>query len=783
MKALAHSLAVFFGIAFSCAAISPVLPNAPVDVSPRKEDFTRLIEKLLSAERVEAGDARWLIELARQYRERFGEHPWQSGGLAGRFHAGRIRELAFTGWLAGDEELAYRLMFEGYRRGVDEKFDPWFAAFAVASGRGERALADLETLRTTMSPADFGMKRLHLLRALGRGKEALDAPRPQHAPISRLELAIEQEAWPMAIDATVDVFEDAKLRDAARHFIAILSRDRELLGRHIASPNRTLLLLADDVIGFSRMILAGLRYADPIGDRELEEMAQDAALAASMEERLTQALANGEPVPLEMMQKYFRYPDLLPDRARAERLAIALAAAPRCKRLYGGSLAVPDDRVFPVGHKLVAAEALLNFGRGDAAFVAMRPVLEAATDWTAFPDPNLWGWGGYQQSLLSAYRQGGKLAALAWPELDHKSRMERLAAVMGHGDRIERAKGMLALADAHAAGLDKTGLSQWLWLPLHDLACGGGVPAETMDAARKLLQRFAPDERAKQWLEDSAKPVPFSLQRQFSPQEKGLSFKGTPAASSVSPVSDFEEPVLRAQPGHWNPESPDFVVLDGLAAVKALLKERHCRARADSLMRSIILRLSLDASLAGQQVNVTHDERGFQAGPYELFLLCAAEWNFPAEWLAPYAGVCWRPATGYADDNRVELAARAYAKAGLFADASRLQRIYLLRTLSPQGDDPAVYPREVAELVKYEALAAARRGDREATLRGLGHHLRLMPYQPEAGKEILAAWSGGEAGDLAVQAGRIIDAYWSAKLFEVPGSKTYAHWRDAWKRR
>jgi hypothetical protein len=755
-------------------AVTPVLPSPDdkrADVLPNQADYDQLLDLVLKKDRLEPGDARWLVELARQYRERFKADPWlKDRGLF--FDANRVRDIALGCWLVGDKELAYRVMGEGFRRGRDEQFDPWFAAFAAASGRGDRALAELEGLSATMTPGDFSMKRVHLLRALGRGEEAMVAPKPERAPYSWMELAVEQEDWRAAIEASVDATGNSKLRDAMRHFIAILSRDPELLGRNATTGNRILRLLAGDDVGFTRMILADLRVADPIDADELREMGQDAALAVAAEARLTQALASGEPVEVHLLRKYFQYPDLLPDRDRSVRLAIAVAAIPRCRLMSG------DPGSETAAHRLTAAEALLKLGKGDAAFTALRPVIEDAT--VGFDLPESWAWGGYAPSLLAAYRQAGKLATLAWPEADAKTRVERLAEIMAKPDPIERAKAMIGLAETHAAGLDKKALLQWLWLPLHDLASGGGLPDETMAAARKLLDRFGPDDRDQRRLENLGKPVNFALMRRFGPSSGGgLSFKPAPGSELRERPGDFEDPALKALPGRWDPKQPEFVVLDGLAALKNLL-EKSRRDLADELARALIERLCLDRSLSAQRVQVTDGDCRFQAGPQELFWMVAAEWKFPAEWLEAYGFGCWCPATGYADDRKVEWAARAFARVGKSDEAARLQRIYLLRTLSPAGDDPAVDPRDVAEYVDYEAVAAARRGDRAALLRNFALHLRLRPYQPETGTAIMAAWAGGDAPSAEVRG--VVDAFWTAKQLELPASNTYAHWREAWRK-
>ena len=566
--------------------------------------------------------------------------------------------------------------------------------------------------------------------------------------------------------------DDSKRRDALRHFIAILSRDPELLGRHRASPNRTLLLLAGDEVGFARMILAGLRWADPLGEDELREMGQDAVIAVAAEARLTQALASGEPVPYETMRDYFQFPDLLPDRERSARLAMALAAAPRCRHLHS------QPEIETNGHRLVAAEALLNLGKGDAAFAAMRPVLEGG----GFDLPDSWAWGGYAPPMLAAYRQAGHLASRAWPDADAKTRLDRLAEIMGKADPVERARGMIALAEGHVAGFDKKGLLQWLWLPLHDLARGGRLPGDVMAAAREVLERLAPDDREKLRLEAFGKPLNFALTRRFDgPFDGGLWFAPAPGVDLRERANDFEDPALKSLRGRWDPKLPDFAVPDGLVALKTLLESSR-RDLADPLVRSLIGRLCLDRTLAAQRVQVTLGNSGFPAGPAELFPIAAAEWKFPGEWLDAYGYACWCPDSGYSDDRKVEWAARAMARVGRFAEAARLQRIYLLRTLSLAGDDPAVYPMEVAELIQYEALAAARRGDRESLMRNFGRHLRLMPYRPETGVAILAAWTGSEVPALNADARGIVEAYWAAKLLELPGSKTWEHWRDAWRK-
>lgn len=755
------------------------------DVRPTREDHAALLEKLVAEEPPTPGTVRWIVELADTWRGRFGGNPWAAGNLSHRFTAGRARELALACWLARDDELAYRVLLEGLLCAPEpnDRNDAWIAGFITASDRSAQADKDLLTMAAWMSDPQRALKRLPLLRAAGRGREALAGPWPDRAPPELLEIAVENEAWECALRATVDAIADGPRRDLARRCIRILSRDPALLGRHVAPPNRTLQLLAGGEFDLVQQALHAL-HREPVHDRDLRAMAMDAVLAASYEARLTQALAAGEAVPLEVMQEYFRETDLLPDRARATRLAETLAAAPRCRRIYGGSTGAAEDVVARDGHRWVAAEALVRLGRGDLSFAVLRPVLEHAP---TINDPPVQGY--FMQPLAAAWHQGIELAAVAWPQATVAERMDRLATLTGK-TAPARAAAMIRLARKHGTAMDKQQLLRWLWLPMCDLAHGQGVPDKLAGAARKLLESRAPDAADLRMLASFAAPprvVDVGIARaQAGVGEWELIFDpplATAPAAAPRPAGDG--PVPQSLAGRWDPRSADFTVLDGLAAVRILLESRR-RELADRTMQDLMERLCLDPSLLEQEVEITWRNRqaGFSSRRAvrvpELVLVCHEAWGFPAEWLTRNAWVCAHGVTGYADTERLLAAARAYEQAGMIEAAASVQRLYLFRTLSPGADNPRVEPSVVASCVRLDALAAARRGDRDAVLRGLRHYLQLMPYHPEAAGEVLAAWAGGEAEVLRKSLAGAVRTYWSAKLLEVPGSRTYQLWRDRW---
>jgi len=755
-----------------------------VVIRATKEDHANLLKKLATEDPVMPGSARWLVELADQWRSRFGGNPWAEESVKPHFSARQARAMALACWLARDEELTYRLVLEGLVSGPDSEFrhDPWIASYIAALGQTDRALADLETKGASLDADQRATKRLYLLRAAGRGKEALAAPGPTLDPHAYLEIAVEHQEWELAMKATAHAIESPEKSTITRQFIAILSRDPVLAAPHGKPVDRTLLLLAGGESGFIRQAL-GAMETHPVSDGDLRAMAMDALLATTYEARLTQALSAGEPVPLELMQEYLRFADLLPDHARAAKLVSILAAQPRCQSLhrFESYPAAERERLATDSHRWVAAEALLRLGLGDASFAALRPVLEARPE-VAEPCTS----GYYTNPLRAAWQQGIILAKAAWPDLPYTEQIEKLAVFAGEKDPSKRALALIALARDHGKELGKKELLRWLWLPLCDLAQGDGVPAEVSTAAMELLASRTPDDADRKLLAHYQKPLgpeAHSVARaQARMGDLKVTFKHAPVAPpAVTPRGDFGGFLSESLPGKWNPHAADFTVFDGLCAIKVLLDQQQ-RDEADRLMSDLTKRVYLDESLMDQEVEASLDAKNGTYGSRrdvpvpELILFCHAAWGFPAEWLYPHAGTCCHGDPGYFA-NPFDTAALAFEKAGRIAEAANMQRLYLLKCLS-QGT--LVEPREVGTYVRLELLAAARRGDRDAFLEWLKDSIRLMPYYPESGKEALASWPGATIPAPAKEVADVIHTYWNAKALEVPDSKTYAHWQKRW---
>jgi hypothetical protein len=757
------------------------------ETKPGPDHYLEQLKKYLSSDDCDANTARWVVEFARQFRERFAEDPWAEREKNQRLlTALRARKLALACWMAGEEELAYRMMFEGWVCGPDpeDRFDPWFGEFVWASGRADRALAELDDLRPPLAADLVPLKRMHVLRAAGRGKEALDEtrevwPAPPH---SLMELAVEQGAWKEADRFAIGAIEDEKRRDVVRELFRLLTLPADARW-HPPMKNRMLQLLFGDEFGFVQQALAQM---DQSGSRaeDLRALAQDAVVARTYEARLTQALANGEPVPLDVMQRFFRYPDLLPDRGRATQLALALAEVPRHRRIQSD----PPDGVAGDVPRWLAAEALVEMGRGHEAFKALKPVLASES---GPADVKILGYN--HEELVVAWRQAMALARVAWPEASLAERVDKLAAIMGQADPAKRARDAIALAEQHGAALDESAMLDFLWLPLHELACSGSVPEEMMEAANKVLAARAGTPKGKLRLESygriaaPANSIPWEA-LDHSPK-LSVSFESMPTAQVIGEARDFGAH-FEALPGRWDPTSIDFVVLDGLAGVKALLESRKDTEAPVRLMRALILRLCLDDSLTEQRCSVTwhksspriNDTSSEEVYPSELILICGATWNFPAEWLPRYAGACWRPNTGYADSERLERASRAFERAGDHAGAALLQRLYIVRSIRPDSMD-VVDPKIAARAVKLDAMVAAKRGDKAAALRGMRSLLRLRPYQPQEATAVLAAYTGPDPAAFKAEAAKAADTYWSAKLIEIPESKIYASWKRTWDER
>ena len=760
---------------------------ATVDVQPGREHYLQLLKKYLSSDDCDVETARWVVELARQFRERFAEDPWAEREKNERpLPAYRARKLALACWMAGDEELTYRMMFEGWVSGTDpeDRFDPWFGEFVWASDRAERALAEFDKLRPAIDAELAPLKRMHVLRAAGRGKEALEAAREvwPSPPLSLMELAFEQGAWKEADRLSIGAIEDEKRREVVREYFRLLALPADAPW-HPPMKNRVLQLLFGDEFGFVQQALGQM---DQSGSRaeDLRAMAQDAVVARTYEARLTQALANGEPVPVDVMQRYFRYPDLLPDRGRAAQLALALAEAPRHRRIHSD----PAEGVAGDTPRWIAAEALLEMGRGHEAIKALKPVL--ASEAGPIEMKTL---AYHHRELVAAWRQAIGLATAAWPDASPAERVEKLSAIMGQAVAAKRTRDAIALAEQHGAALDESAMLNFLWLPLHDLARNGEVPEEIMVAATKVLTARDSSAKGKLRLQSFGKilvpanDIPWEA-LDHAPK-MSVSFEGMPTAQVIGEARGFG-PRFEALLGHWDPRSIDFVLLDGLAGVKTMLESKRDPEAPGKLMRALILRLCLDDALTEQRTKVTWHKNSPRLSntatdsvyPSELILICGATWNFPAEWLTRYSGACWRPVTGYSDSERLERASRAFEKAGDLSNAALFQRLYILRTIRPDSMD-VVDPTISARAIKLDAMLAAKRGDRAVALRGVRSLLRLRPYQPQEVTAVLGAYEGPELAAFKAEAVKAADTYWSAKLLEIPESKIYASWKRNWEER
>jgi hypothetical protein len=728
-----------------------------------REALSQLVNRLMKDKPVTAAKIRLGLVLAAVFRQRFKQEPVKVEELANWFH--NARKMALNFWLGGEEETAWQVMFEAFQRDSDpdERADARFAELAVCMGRGEQALAALDQRQAEISSPLHGMKRARLLRALGRSEEAVKCTFEQKQPALLLGLQIETGDWEGAIHSTHD-FEprDDKRREAMKGYIAYLSGNPELIGCLTAPDSKTIAMLHCDEFEWVRFTLRSLSVAPPAYDWSLRRMAQDALLAATYEARLANSIAAREPVPIEVMECYFRPFDLLPDRRKSARLARALAALDRSQLIIPGSRTVPNEVYVKFGHKLVAAQALLHFGRGDWAFDAVRPIMAECKEWADFSKPGDWS----VHATAVGYRGVLKLAQLEWPAAAVAGRIDHLAAILDQPEAIDRARGMIALAAKHRQSMEKMEVLQVFWLTLFDLAQAAVVPDDMKATVRDLIESYQPTDKDRNWLE---------VQWTRRDWNYGSSM---PAYTKNEKIADPPKPT----PGsNSDPMSPDFVMLDGIAEAKALWDKGEKQA-ASTLLHRVIIRLLLDdlpiREVPGGSRSVGRRSPGEYSTPHNNPLACFDVMELAPELIRPYIDICWRAdwcaETFYSLEARLWWASRLHAKAGDTSTALKRYRLHLFARDSWELG-------QVAGLVKLEALVAAEQGNRATYLSAFRRHLQLLPYEPESGADMVAALRVKGDAEAIAETAKLIDAFWTAKLLAIPESGTYKFWWKQWQ--
>lgn len=723
----------------------------PVDQVSR-ESFERIFGRLNRKENRSLNRVRSAMAIASLLRECFDlkdKNPLLTSHEA--------RSLARDAWMAGDTPLAAGFMNAAFLSDQDpeELYDATFVPVLTLLGRAGETLEKLDAGQSSMPPTVYQTKRARLLLSLGNPGEAMKTASPDHHPDFRTNLAIRSGDWDAAVRSAFKLdFGSSMKRDAVLATMAVLSDDPELLGRHITRDHPVI----------------SLCQGNALRDGDLQDMARDSELAARREARLTGALASGTPVQLGIMADYFRFLDQLPDKQRAIRIALDVSKTPACE-INGRTNADGCD----AAHKVIAAEALLLLGRGDLAFEAMRPLMQASVAPHGFESASRWSPGAYTKPLVAACRQIIRIAHIEWPRETPVERMERLALVFGRNDPVRRGRGLLEMIFKHEACLEKTELLQALWFPFCDLAQTGVVPDDLKDRARSLVENRQPDEQERHWLESQWLPIPWQMKSSHPPV----------TGKSITRYSFTPKPGV-----HSDPKQADFVTIDGISEA-AKLHQLGKPAEACNLTRDIVIRLLLDPDTARQEVewkvitqsgSATHSS-GFSNRGLETVLFSFNALGFPPALASPFVDSCTDSWTNYADKDRLLHAARILAKADRHAAALSTYQRYLAFTVPPVGSrDTGVAGREeIAEMQRVRGIVSAKESNSTQTVNSILRLLQLAPYQPEGASDVVAILKQNNDVNTLKSARMVTDDFWKARLIEIPSSATYQYWKQQWE--
>ncbi len=717
-----------------------------------REILETMLDRLVRMENRTPGQVRAAMSISQLLRERFGVK--DANPL---FSAYEARSFALDSWMAGDGELAGDFLMQAYLSDPDpeEHYDSNFAPALRLLGRAEETLTQLDGDGNPLPASVKASKRARLLRELGRTQEAMDAISSDHHPELWLRLAIETETWDVAIRATLDVEDDTKQREAMKACIALLSGKSELVNRYTAGKHPMLNLLK----------------GNGICEEDLAEMARDTELLSRLESRLTSSLASGEPILSIDMSAYFIFLDHIPDKNRAALLAVELAKRDTCVFAY------PSSGEKYTGHKVLAAETLLLFGRGELAFAAMRPLMEASVEPHEFKQVESGaGTGGRISLVVVGYRHFTRIAHIEWPEGTAAERMDRLGAILENKDPLARARGMIALISKHEAKLDKLELLQAFQLVFLDLAHAGVVPEDLRETSRTMVLKRQPDQREKNWLESQWSRVPWTDETRHRPSNEKPDTKIT----------------MTPKPGvASDPRKADFVIIDGLDAATKL----HTQGDADaarSLLQNVTIRLLLDPDIMDQEVdwNVetvnadgffgsNFDTRGFLSviGYFEML-------NEHADLMSGLIDACANPWTNYSDTERLYYAGRVMAATGDLPGALAYHRRYLIATVpafNSEDGGGSNGREEIAEMHRIRGMIAAGEGDSAAAVNAILRLVQIAPYVPGNAESIAAILKEKGNTEAMKSARAAVEGFWRIRLLEIPTSETYRHWHKEWQ--
>ncbi|QTN33537.1 hypothetical protein HZ994_14850 [Akkermansiaceae bacterium] len=714
----------------------------PAETATR-ENLTFILERLGKRKSHAPADIRMSLALTALIRERFDPE-----GILFAIDAYKGRRISLDAWMAGDENLAGDILIASFLSNPDkeEQYDGGSAWAIALLGRAGEAMEKLDSAKASLAAPVYRSKRARLLQVLGRTKEAMETVSPEHQPNLRLALALETGEWDAAASASAAAYDEMSATAAARSCIDTLSGDPDRVKRHINSNLGTIRLL----------------NGDSLREDDLVEMARDSEVAADFERILAAALASGTDVPYLQLSQYLQYPDLLPDKPRAIQLAAEAAAR--------DTVIINGEPVTGV-HKMVIAASLLNLGRGDLAYAAVRPLFASSLrEKPAVPLKRSYGWG-YTPPLYEAFNAILRLTQMEWPDLPAEKQMGKLDAILSHGDPSLRARNMLGLISKHHLQLNKKELHELLWLPLFDLSHAGKVPQEMKDRALALMDSKQPDANDRKRLANAWTPEIWFMESHHPPGGTGMryEFGYTPKAGKKHA-----------------PRGKDFVLIDGLdAALKLIAKgERDAAAK---LIRECVIRNLLDPGLTEQRVHWNSKEgsgwgsgRGHISGGSSTLVSFFEAYDLPPEICIPLIRACTDTWNNTSDDNRYLNAANYLAANGRQGDALGLYHRFLVASSGVTGSGIAGRPH-VRNFLKTRGLLAAQRGDGAAAVHDIGRLVQLAPYEPESAAAIIAALTEGGDQKSLDAARDVTDRFWRVRLIEIPTSRTYAHWRKQWE--
>jgi hypothetical protein len=711
----------------------------PADTTTR-ETLITILKRFAERKDQTPAEIRMGLAISALMRSRFDQD-----GPQFAIDAYEARRIALDAWVGGDEKLVGDILITSYLSNPDkeEKFDGATAWTLALLGRAEEAMEKLEAAKASMPAPVHLTKRARLLHVTGKTAEAMAIASPEHQPNFRLMLALETSNWSEALSAAAIAFPENRTFDPARSTIEMLSGDPELVKKY-----------ADSVYEKIRLL-----HGDSLSEENLLEMARDADIAAKCERDLTEALGSGMSVPYMQLSQYLQYPDLLPDKSRAIQLITELAAK---------DSALINSKPIAGAHKLSIAATLLNLGRGDLAYTAMRPLFATSLqDKPAIPMKRRYGWG-YAFQLTDTCNGILRITQMEWPDLAPEKQLEKLDAVLADQEPMNRAKNMLALIEKHHNNLDKNELHNALWLPLFDLSHSAQVTDDIEAQALAMIESKQPDANDRKRLSAAWTRELWFMESHHPPGGDGMQYEFgyEPKAGKMD-----------------NPRSKNFILIDGLASAQKLLEQKRQEA-AGKLIRECVMRNLLDPALTNQRVHWTTKEgggwgssRGLISGGSSTFVVFFESYDLPAEICLPFIRACTDTWDNSSDEIGLLNAANYFSANAKHEEALGFYHRFFVNTSGLTGI--AGRPH-VAAYYRTRSILAAQKGNGADAVNGIRRLVQLAPYKPENAAQVIAILNKNGDQESIAAAREVIEQFWRARLIGIPASRTYAHWRKEW---